>query len=91
MPAAKSSSNWDNVKLNDSEKTVLAKAINQGKNVYGFTVRVQETCILKAARAFLVFKAIEEVAEIMGVKESTVRSQFLRGKGRLVEILRCHE
>ena len=62
---AKSSSNWDNVKLNDSEKTVLAKAINQGKNVYGFTVRVQETCILKAARAFLVFKAIEEQGEIL--------------------------
>ena len=62
---AKSSSNWDNVKLNGSEKTVLAKAINQGKNVYGFTVRVQETCILKAARAFLVFKAIEEQGEIL--------------------------
>ena len=62
---AKSSSNWDNVKLDSSEKTVLAKAIKQGKNVYGFTVRVQETCILKAARAFLVFKAIEEQGEIL--------------------------
>ncbi|MBE5851651.1 MAG: chemotaxis protein CheA [Lachnospiraceae bacterium] len=63
--AVKSSSNWDNIKLNGSEKTVLAKAIRQGKNVYGFTVRVQETCILKAARAFLVFKAVEEQGEIL--------------------------
>lgn len=31
----------------------------------------------------------QEVAEILGVKESTVRSQFMRGKGRLVEIMKC--
>ena len=29
------------------------------------TIRIQETCILKAARAFLVYKAVEEKAEII--------------------------
>ena len=53
------------IKLNESQQSVLAEAIKQGKSVYGLTVKVQESCILKAARAFLVFKAIEETSEII--------------------------
>ena len=56
---------WLNIKLGDSEHTVLAEALRRGKKVYGMTVKVQESCLLKAARAFLVFKAIEEHGEIM--------------------------
>ena len=56
---------WKNVKLGDSELTVLRAAKAQGKNVYGLTVYVNENCLLKAARAFLVYKAIEEKAEII--------------------------
>ncbi len=52
------------IKLNESQQSVLSEAIKQGKGVYGLTVKVQESCILKAARAFLVFKAIEETSEI---------------------------
>lgn len=39
--------------------------MKQGKNVYGINVVVQDSCILKAARAFLVFKAVEEKGEII--------------------------
>ena len=53
------------IKLGDSERAVLKEAVKQGQNVYGLTVSIQETCILKAARAFLVFKAIEEDGEII--------------------------
>lgn len=56
---------WHEIKLDSSQITVLKEALAQGKKVYGLTVKVQETCILKAARAFLVFKAIEELGEIM--------------------------
>ncbi|MBD5524004.1 MAG: chemotaxis protein CheA [Lachnospiraceae bacterium] len=56
---------WLSITLGDTEKHVLKEALNQGKNVYGLTVKVQESCILKAARAFLVFKAIEECGEIV--------------------------
>lgn len=56
---------WLEIKLGDSELNVLKEAAKQGKNVYGLTVKVQESCILKAARAFLVFKAIEENGEII--------------------------
>lgn len=56
---------WLDIKLGDSERSVLKGAIEEGKKVYGLTVKVQESCILKAARAFLVFKAIEETSEIL--------------------------
>ena len=56
---------WLSIALGDTEKHVLKEALNQGKNVYGLTVKVQESCILKAARAFLVFKAVEEYGEIV--------------------------
>ena len=56
---------WSEIELDSSEKAVLREAAKQGKNVYGITVTVQESCILKAARAFLVFKAVEEYGEIL--------------------------
>lgn len=59
------SGGWLDISLNDSQRTVLKEAVKQGKKVYGLTVKVQESCILKAARAFLVFKAIEETSEII--------------------------
>lgn len=56
---------WDNVVLDDSQINVIREAQKQGKKVYGLNVMVQESCILKAARAFLVFKAVEERGEII--------------------------
>lgn len=54
---------WRSIAFSDTENMVLAEAKKQGKNVFGLTVYVQETCILKAARAFLVYKALEELGE----------------------------
>ena len=56
---------WKALKLNDSQTHVLQKAKAQGHNVIGLTVYVQESCILKAARAFLVYKTLEELGEII--------------------------
>lgn len=56
---------WLGIDLNESVQNVLREAVKQGKKAYGLTVKVQEACILKAARAFLVFKAIEENGEII--------------------------
>ncbi len=55
---------WRNIVLDSTQVTVLRAAKEQKKNVYGITVTVQDSCILKAARAFLVFKAVEEKSEI---------------------------
>lgn len=56
---------WESIPLDEAQRLVLTEAVKQGKKVYGITVKVQESCILKAARAFLVFKAVEEVGEIL--------------------------
>lgn len=64
-PADSSEQKWLDIKLVESQKKVLYVAGQQGKNVYGLTIYVQESCLLKAARAFLVYKAIEEKGEIM--------------------------
>jgi FlaA1/EpsC-like NDP-sugar epimerase len=44
----------------DYERHAINKAKAQDQNVFGITVYISDTCILKAARAFLVFKALEE-------------------------------
>mgnify|MGYP001060132039 CR=1 FL=1 len=54
---------WRDIKLDDTEKLVMSEAVNQSKNVMGITVYIQESCILKAARAFLVYKALEDLGE----------------------------
>ncbi len=61
-PAAASdvSEKWNQIKLDDSQVKVIGEAIKSGMKVYGLNISVKESCILKAARAFLVLKAIEE-------------------------------
>lgn len=49
----------------DFEANAMKEALEKGLNVYGVTVYIQETCILKAARAFLVFKGVEAIGEII--------------------------
>ena len=43
----------------------VSDAREAGKKIYGFTVYVASDCLLKAARAFLVFKAVEDLGEII--------------------------
>ncbi|MCQ2541365.1 MAG: chemotaxis protein CheA [Lachnospiraceae bacterium] len=61
---------WNSINFNNDEQKALDNAISSGKNIYGLTVVVQDSCLLKAARAFLVFKAIEELGEIIAATPS---------------------
>lgn len=56
---------WQEIKITDTEKMLVDKAHSEGLKVYGVTVYVEEACVLKAARAFLVFKALEKLGEII--------------------------
>lgn len=56
---------WRQIKVNDTERMLVEKANQDGLKVYGITVYVDEACVLKAARAFLVFKALEKLGEII--------------------------
>ena len=53
------------IELSDSEKDKLKEAEKNGQHLYGMTVSIQKECLLKAARAFLVFKAVEEFGQIL--------------------------
>jgi len=64
---------YQDIKLSEVEEHAIKKAFDDNMNVFGATVCIQESCLLKAARAFLVFKALEEIGEIIisnpGVQE----------------------
>ena len=56
---------YKKIVLEEAQKDVMKDAVVAEKKVYGFTVYIAESCMLKAARAFLVFKAVEEMGEII--------------------------
>ncbi|MCI5872206.1 MAG: chemotaxis protein CheA [Roseburia sp.] len=53
------------LELSESEKDKIKEAEENGQHVYAMTVYIQKECLLKAARAFLVFKAVEEFGQIL--------------------------
>ena len=69
--SADGASDYKAIKLDPSVKSTLEEAVSQGKKLYGVTVHIQESCILKAARGFLVFKGLEEIGEIAVSDPST--------------------
>ena len=59
------------IPISEYEVTAINSARAEGKNVYGITVYLQKTCILKSARAFLVFKSVENKGELIKSVPST--------------------
>lgn len=53
------------ITLAEHEKSAIAQALTEKQNAFRVTVYIQESCILKAARAFLVFKALEELGTVI--------------------------
>ncbi len=49
----------------------LIEKLKGEKQLYGFTIHINKECLLKAARAFLVFKAVEDFGEIMAFDPSS--------------------
>uniref|UniRef100_UPI004055DFB8 chemotaxis protein CheW n=1 Tax=Agathobacter sp. TaxID=2021311 RepID=UPI004055DFB8 len=69
-PAAEAASGgyegkYQDIKLTEEEKVEMETATGAGKKVYGITVHIEKDCLLKAARAFLVFRAVEEFGHII--------------------------
>ena len=57
--------------FDDAEKDSMKAAEEAGQNLYGITCYIKKECLLKAARAFLVFKAAEEFGHILAYKPSS--------------------
>ena len=68
---ASSVAKYAEIELNDSEAKGVNEAKNSGLKIYGITVYVQKDCLLKAARAFLVFRAVEELGQIVVYRPSS--------------------
>lgn len=49
----------------------LVEKLKGEKQLYGFTIHINKECLLKAARAFLVFKAVEDFGQIMAFDPSS--------------------
>ncbi len=58
------------VKIEDHEKKAIVKAGMLGLNVVGLTVYIQDYCMLKGARAFMVNRTLEEFGEIIKLNPS---------------------
>ncbi len=54
-----------NYKLADFESKAAREAVKKGLHLYGITVYIEESCILKSARAFLIFKNLEPLGDII--------------------------
>ncbi len=62
---------WDEIELNDAIKEAIRESRADGDECYGLNVVIQEKCLLKAARAFLVLRTVSEKGEIIASSPST--------------------
>ena len=69
-PAAADSSDGPLYKKMALEPELVEK-LKAEKQLYGFTIHINKECLLKAARAFLVFKAVEDFGQIMAFDPSS--------------------
>ena len=61
----------EKIELTNDEKTAIREAESNGQHIYVMTVHIQKDCLLKAARAFLVFKAVEDFGQILVYRPSS--------------------
>lgn len=59
------------IKLNEYDINVIKQALEKGYNALEVTIMLSETTLLKSARAFLIFKSLEENGEIIKSVPST--------------------
>ena len=61
----------EKIELTKDEKKAIREAESNGQHIYVMTVHIQKDCLLKAARAFLVFKAVEDFGQILVYRPSS--------------------
>ncbi|MCX7747018.1 MAG: chemotaxis protein CheA [Clostridia bacterium] len=54
-----------NFKVNQYEQNVINKALDMGMHAFKITVVLNKGCVLKSARSFIIFQALERYAEII--------------------------
>ncbi len=51
--------------FNDYEKNAILKSKEEGYKTMGVTIVIAETCVLKSARAFIIFRTLEKLGQII--------------------------
>ncbi|MDK2798560.1 MAG: two-component system, chemotaxis family, sensor kinase CheA [Clostridiales bacterium] len=51
--------------IDEYAQNVINKAIDKGMNAYKITVKLNQGCVLKAARAFIVFRTLEQKTDVI--------------------------
>lgn len=56
---------YTHLQLNDSDMMKLSDELLSNNRVLGLTIHINKDCLLKSARAFLTYKAMEEIGDIV--------------------------
>ncbi|MDD4561494.1 MAG: chemotaxis protein CheA [Syntrophomonadaceae bacterium] len=65
MPTEENSSSQESFAFNEYDITVLKEAVSRDFKIYNIKVAIDQGCLMKSVRAFMVFKAVEEDGEII--------------------------
>jgi len=57
--------NISKIRFNEFEKNLVEEAVEQGYKCMHITVKISPKCIMKSARAFMVFKNMEDIGEVI--------------------------
>lgn len=63
--AAANTCSFERMEFNSHERKAIIKAGEQGFNVYKIEVTLDDNCMLKSARAFIVFNVLEKYGEVI--------------------------
>jgi two-component system chemotaxis sensor kinase CheA len=53
------------IPFTDFENSAIAKAYKDDYKVYGITIYISNSCVLKSARAFIVFRTLEKLGQVI--------------------------
>ncbi|MCT4596372.1 MAG: chemotaxis protein CheA [Vallitalea sp.] len=53
------------IPFTDFENSAIAKAYKDHYKVYGITIYISKSCVLKSARAFIVFRTLEKLGQVI--------------------------
>ncbi len=65
LPTVKNSPSQDSFTFNEYDITVLKEAVSRNFKIYNIKVSIDQGCLMKSVRAFMVFKAVEEDGEVI--------------------------
>ncbi|WHH58957.1 chemotaxis protein CheA [Petroclostridium sp. X23] len=55
----------EGLELDEYAQNIINKAVNMNMNAFSITIKLNKSCVLKSARAFIIFKTLESKCEII--------------------------